>query len=184
MRVAAGPLVALRVPPALLTAAGVLVAALVPFVAGFGSDSSLRLAAVLVGLAGLLDGLDGAVAVRSRRTSAGGAVLDAVADRVSDLLLVLALWAAGAPGQVCAAAAACASLHEYLREALRANGFRSVMAITVAERPTRIIVVAAFLLALRPVAGAWVLLGVGAAGLVQLAVVSLLALRPGRPGAP
>ena len=47
-------------------------------------------------LAGLLDNVDGAVAVLTGRATAWGAVLDAVADRVGDLALVGALLLAGA----------------------------------------------------------------------------------------
>ena len=45
----------------------------------------------LVVLAGLLDNLDGAVAILSGRTSRWGFVLDSLADRLSDAAYVVAL---------------------------------------------------------------------------------------------
>ena len=57
----------------------------------------LLVAAAVVVLAGLLDNVDGAVAVLTGRATAWGQVLDSVADRVGDLLFLGALYAAGAP---------------------------------------------------------------------------------------
>jgi CDP-diacylglycerol--glycerol-3-phosphate 3-phosphatidyltransferase len=56
----------------------------------------LILAALVVVLSGLLDNLDGAVAVLTGRSTRWGYVLDSTADRVSDLAYVGALLLAGA----------------------------------------------------------------------------------------
>ncbi|MEO9222981.1 MAG: CDP-alcohol phosphatidyltransferase family protein [Mycobacteriaceae bacterium] len=88
----ATPLVRLRVPPDALTAAGVVAALLVPLLAVQGW---LGVAALAVAGSVVLDGLDGAVAVRSGRVSGYGRALDSWADRVSELAWWVALVAAG-----------------------------------------------------------------------------------------
>lgn len=130
-----------RVHPDVLSAAGVVVAAGAVAVAGAGERWAL-LALVLVVAAGLLDGLDGAVALRTGRVRPLGAVVDAVADRLADLSLVLVLLVLGAEAWWCAAIGASVLLHEYARAKAQAVGMASAGVITVAERPTRVIVVA------------------------------------------
>jgi CDP-diacylglycerol--glycerol-3-phosphate 3-phosphatidyltransferase len=130
-----------RVPPDVLSLAGVLVAAGAWPVAAAGGRCPL-LAAALVVLAGILDGLDGAVALRTGTARPLGAVVDAAADRVGDLLLVGVLGALGAPLPLCAGIAALVMLHEYVRARAQSVGMPGVGAVTVAERPTRVIVVA------------------------------------------
>jgi CDP-diacylglycerol--glycerol-3-phosphate 3-phosphatidyltransferase len=172
-----------RVPPDVLSAAGVLAVAGALGAAAVGGRWPL-LAAVLVLLAGLLDGLDGAVALATGRARPLGAVVDAVADRVGDLLLAATLLALGAPPAWCAAAAGLVLLHEYLRARAQAAGMPGVGAVTVAERPTRLALVAVACLGAGALPGgtpltgwdwagvcaaAWVVVGV--VGLVHLAVV-------------
>jgi phosphatidylglycerophosphate synthase len=175
----ARPLAARGLPPDALTLAGLgaALAVLAPAAAG---GRWLLLAPVGVVVSGLLDGLDGAVAVLSRRTRAWGAVLDALADRVADAGWCVALWLAGAPGWLAVAAGATGWLHEYVRARATAAGMGEVGVITVAERPTRIVVATLFLLGagLYPAAAAgWSTAGAaatattGVAGLVQLLVV-------------
>ncbi|ULE33088.1 CDP-alcohol phosphatidyltransferase family protein [Mycobacterium sp. IDR2000157661] len=135
---AAGPV--LRLPPDLLSAAGVLaLAAAWAVVAGPGWPA---LAVPLIIAAGVLDGLDGAVALRAGRARPLGAVVDAVADRLGDLLLGGVLLALGATPQWVAAALVLVFVHEYVRSRAQAVGMPGVGAVTVAERPTRLIVVA------------------------------------------
>ena len=135
---AAGPV--LRLPPDALSAAGVVALAGAPAViAGPGWPA---VAVPLIVAAGVLDGLDGAVALRTGRARPLGALVDAVADRLGDLLLGAVLLTLGAaPGWV-AAAVVLVLLHEYLRSRAQAVGMPGVGAVTVAERPTRLIVVA------------------------------------------
>ena len=133
---ATGPVA--RVPPDVLSAAGVL--ALVTAVATAARWPLL--AAVLVVLAGVLDGLDGAVALHTGRARPLGAVVDALADRVGDLLLAALLAVLGAPAGWCVAVAALTLLHEYVRARAMAEGMPGVGAVTAAERPTRLILVA------------------------------------------
>jgi phosphatidylglycerophosphate synthase len=177
---AAGPVA--RVPPDALSAAGVAAAAAACGTAAAGGAWPL-LTAVLVVLVGVLDGLDGAVALHTGRARPLGAVVDAVADRLGDLLLAATLAVLGAPPSWCAAAAALTLLHEYLRARANAAGMPGAGAVTVAERPTRLALVgvAAAGTAVLPggtpgtgwgwatvCAVGWV--AVGAVGLVHLAV--------------
>jgi phosphatidylglycerophosphate synthase len=174
----ARPLVRLRVPPDLVTLIGLVVALLAPVAASRGGTGVLA-AALVVALSGLVDSLDGAVAVMTGRVTRWGAVSDAVADRVSDAAFVAALGAAGAPAPACVAAVAIGWLQEYARARAGAAGLTDVTVLTVNERPTRVVIVAMFLLAafVRPdddpgwaALGAWVLVVVGSIGLVQLLV--------------
>jgi len=163
----------LGVGPMVVTGAGLLLSAAVPVVVALG-PAGLPLGALLVLLASVADGLDGAVAVVAGRTSRLGFVVDSVADRLGELAWLVAFWLAGAPGWLVVAAGAVSWLHEYVRARAIAAGMREIGAVTVAERPTRVIVTIAGLAlgnagpALTLAAAAWLALGV--AGLVQLAV--------------
>ncbi|GAB1513151.1 CDP-alcohol phosphatidyltransferase family protein [Actinophytocola sp. KF-1] len=130
-----------RVPPDVLSAAGVVVAAGAAGLAALGGRWPLA-ALVAVVATGVLDGLDGAVALRTGRARPLGAVVDAVADRVADLCLAAVLLVLGAPGWAAAALGAAVLLHEYARARAQGAGMGSAGSVTVAERPTRIIVVA------------------------------------------
>ena len=173
------PLAALGVRPNLITVTGLGLAGLM-LLPSAGGGSWPLLAVVTIVLAGLLDSLDGAVAVLSDRVSRGGAVLDATCDRLADLCFVAALWLAGAPAGWCVVGGAVALLHEQVRATARAGGMRDVGVVTVSERPTRVIVTAAFLLGagLYPSrAGDWATAGavawtaVGIIGFAQLVLV-------------
>jgi CDP-diacylglycerol---glycerol-3-phosphate 3-phosphatidyltransferase len=135
----ARPLAERRVSPDVVSAVGVLLTALVPLVCLLGAGWVL-LGVPLVVLAGLADGVDGALAARLGRTAAWGRLVDALADRLGDLLLVLALLALGAPAWLCAAYAVGLLLHELLRAVAQAAGMTGPGAVTVSERPTRVIV--------------------------------------------
>jgi phosphatidylglycerophosphate synthase len=175
----AGPLVRRGVSPDSVTLAGLLVAVLaLPPAAGGGRWPVL--AAGLIALSGVFDGVDGAIAVRTDRVTAWGSVLDSSCDRVADGCFVGALWLAGAPVGWCVAGAALALLHEQLRAGARLNGMREVGVVTVSERPTRVIVSAAFVLAAGvypgaapawATAGAIVWTGLGLVGFTQLVIV-------------
>jgi len=100
-------------------------------------------------LAGLADGVDGAVAVLARRVSAFGFVWDSAADRLADLALVagpVALVAARAPSPwpalaAGAAAVAAGLLLEYVRARAQAAGIPAAWTlVTPGERPVRVIV--------------------------------------------
>lgn len=127
-----------RVHPDVITAAAVGTAAAAAAVAG-SSPRWCLLAAALVAISALLDGVDGAVAVLSGRAGRWGHLLDSLGDRVAEALFGLALYEAGAPWQLCAFAVACGWLQEYARARAGAGGVTAILVVTVAERPTRVI---------------------------------------------
>lgn len=125
------------IPPDVLSVAGVASAA----GAWVLAPTLPAITALLAVLTGLLDGLDGAVALHTGRARRLGAVVDAVCDRLGDLLLVAALVALGLPAAAGVALGVAALLHEYLRARAQAAGMAGPGAVTVAERPTRIVLV-------------------------------------------
>jgi CDP-diacylglycerol--glycerol-3-phosphate 3-phosphatidyltransferase len=176
----ARPLAARGAGPDAVTALGLLVAlaAVAPAALAPGTRW-LVAAAVLVALSGMLDNLDGAVALLTGRATRRGFVLDSVCDRVADAAYVGALFLAGAPGWLAVTGGAIAWLHEYVRARAAVAGMPDVGVVTVSERPTRVIVTVMFLLGagLHPsAAAAWATAGaaawatVGAVGAGQLAV--------------
>ena len=187
----AAPVARRRVSPDALTLLGLVFALLVVPLAWAGGRWPL-LAVALVVVSGLVDSLDGAVAVLTDRATRWGAVLDSVADRCSDIAYVVALLALGGFGDrgvVIAAAGAAAALvllQEYARARATASGMSDVGIVTVSERPTRVIGAAMFCLGagLYPsAAGAWGAAGLGfgvvagVVGLTQLMVVVRRRLR-------
>ncbi|RKS74087.1 CDP-diacylglycerol--glycerol-3-phosphate 3-phosphatidyltransferase [Motilibacter peucedani] len=139
----ARPLVALRASPDAVTLLGLLLGAGVPAAAAAGAHWPV-LGAALAGLTGLADGLDGAVAVVTGRTTRWGYVLDSVVDRLTDLALLAALGLLGAPWALVAAVASLTFVQEYARARAAAAGLSEIGVVTPWERPTRIVVVALF----------------------------------------
>jgi CDP-diacylglycerol--glycerol-3-phosphate 3-phosphatidyltransferase len=172
----ATPLVRWRVSPDAVTLLGLGVAVGAALLAAQGGRWPVA-AAVLVASTGVLDGLDGAVAVLSGRTSRWGAVLDAVVDRLAEVSYLVALWTLGAPGTWCVAAGTSTGLLEYVRARAAVAGLAEIGVVSVAERPTRVLIAAMFLLGcgLYPAqAAAWAGAGAGAwavVGVVGLAQV-------------
>lgn len=103
-------------------------------------------ACAAVTLAGLLDALDGAVAIQAGRPTRAGFLLDSALDRLADAAMPAALAiAAGTAGEVAVAAVAACWWLEYVRArgslaAPPAPGEKQV--VTPGERPTRIILTA------------------------------------------
>lgn len=179
------PLAARGVSPTALTGWGVWSAAVVAAgAAGHGGWALLGALAVVV--SGVLDNLDGAVAVLSDRTSRFGYVLDSLADRCADTGYALALFLLGAPGGLCVAGGGLAALQEYARARAGNAGMGRIGVVTVWERPSRVLVTAATLLAAGVLPGlagsvvtagaaAWV--GLGAVGCAQVLRAVRTALR-------
>jgi CDP-diacylglycerol--glycerol-3-phosphate 3-phosphatidyltransferase len=179
----ARPIARAGVPPDLLTAAGVLVSAAAVGLAAPAGHWPLA-AAAAVALSGLLDTLDGAVAVLRDRATPWGYVLDSVGDRISDACHLLALVAGGASPPVCLAGGLLTFLQEYARARAAAIGVTDVAVVTVWERGTRVAVTAVCLGAAGALAspsgavlGGWTWLGLGAVGCLQLLVVVRRRLR-------
>jgi CDP-diacylglycerol--glycerol-3-phosphate 3-phosphatidyltransferase len=124
-------------PPVAATALGLVVAgvAVVPAAAG---GWWLVAAGLLVGLSGLLDSLDGALAIATGRASRRGFVLDSAVDRLTEAAYAVALWLAGAPGPLAAAFGALCWLPDYLRARAGQAGVGETGSISVWERPTRV----------------------------------------------
>jgi phosphatidylglycerophosphate synthase len=146
-------------PPVVATALGLLaaVAAIGPALAG---GLWLLATGVLVGLSGLLDSLDGALAIGTGRASRRGFVLDSAVDRLTEAAYATALWAAGAPGWLAVVFGALCWLPDYLRARAGQAGVAETGALTVWERPTRVILTGMTMV------GAGVLSGLGFADLV------------------
>jgi CDP-diacylglycerol--glycerol-3-phosphate 3-phosphatidyltransferase len=125
-------------PPLGATALGLVVAAAAAGVAALGGPVLIA-AGLLVGLSGLLDSLDGALAIAGGRASRRGFVLDSVVDRLTEVAYAAALWLAGAPGLLAVAFGALCWLPDYLRARAGQAGVRETGAISVWERPTRVI---------------------------------------------
>lgn len=118
--------------------------------------ASAPVAALLVLLAAVCDGVDGAVALQ--RGVAGrplGTSIDHAADRMTDVLFAAALWHAGAAWPIAAAAAVATLGYEALRSHMRRSRPQLPL-VTVAERPFRVVVVVIGLLA-APLVAAWIL---------------------------
>ena len=101
------------------------------------------LACLAVTVSGLLDSLDGAVAVQSGRTTKVGFLLDSVLDRLADAAMPASLAVVvGEAAPVAVAAGAAAWWLEYVRAraSLAAPPVKQV--VTPGERPTRIILTA------------------------------------------
>jgi len=181
----ARPLIRIGAGPDVVTLAGLLVAlGALPAAAGRGHWPVL--AAGLVGVSGLLDNLDGAVAVMTGRVTRRGFVLDSSCDRIAEAGYAGALWLAGAPGLLAVTGAALAWLHEYVRARAAVAGMPEIGVVTVSERPTRVIVTAMFLLGCGLYPGArteWALAGaaasatLGTVGVVQLGLLVARRLR-------
>jgi CDP-diacylglycerol--glycerol-3-phosphate 3-phosphatidyltransferase len=83
------------------------------------------------------DGIDGSVAIYQNRASQFGAVLDSVADRVSEALWFYVAYRIGAPAWIVLATYVIASTQEYARARLGGLGVSEVGVVTPAERPVR-----------------------------------------------
>lgn len=148
-----------RVPADVVSASGVLVAALAVV-------APVRAGAGLVLATGVLDGIDGAVAQRRDVPSDHGALVDTTADRITDVLFLLALARAGARRPLVRVAVAGTALLEAQRALARSRG-EPVSVVTPGERPFRL-VYAAFGLVSSPSAGAAAIAGTTLAGALAL----------------
>jgi CDP-diacylglycerol--glycerol-3-phosphate 3-phosphatidyltransferase len=183
--VLARPLARRGVQPDVVTYSSLWLAGLVLALAAVGGWWAV-LAGVLVVASALLDSLDGGLAVLEDRQTSWGYVLDSVVDRCSDVVWVLAAVALGCPLDLALALVFAIFLLEYLRARAGNAGFGEVGTVTVAERPTRVIVLAPTLAVcgvlpsyadVVSVAGPAVLLALTAGGVAQLGVVVRRALR-------
>jgi phosphatidylglycerophosphate synthase len=181
----ARPLARWRVSADVVTLVGLLVTGLAVAAAAAGGRWPVA-GAVVILASGILDSVDGAVAVLSDTTSRWGHVLDSAADRCGDAVYLLALGLLGAPVGVCVAAGAVTTLAEYVRARAGAAGMDEIGVVSVNERPTRVAVTAVALAAASVLPGhagvvgtvaAAVWLTTGVVGLGQILRAVRVALR-------
>ena len=122
---------ALRVSPNFLTLLGLVFA-----IAMAVNPLSLWTIPLLV-LSLYADGIDGSVAIYQNRSSSFGAILDSVADRISEALWFYVAYRIGAPAWIVLVTYVIASTQEYARARLGGLGIDDVGVVTPAERPVR-----------------------------------------------
>ncbi len=170
----------LSVSAAAITATGFFASVATPLMLLIGPRWAIA-AAILVLVTGLSETLDGAVAVITGRITPLSTFYEAVAARVGEACWLTALWLAGTPLWLAAAACAVSWLHEYAHAQAVMAGTSPARMVTMAERPMRLAVSAlglalagaATLISAELAIGAatmattvWLLLSVG--GLIQL----------------
>jgi len=139
----ARPLAKAGVSPNMVTVAALFMAVVAVPLAAVDGWVGPASACVAVTLSGLLDSLDGAVAVQAGRTTKVGFLLDSTLDRLADAAFpaALAIAAGGGAWIAVGATAACWWL-EYVRARGSLAGIEGKQVITPGERPTRIILTA------------------------------------------
>lgn len=139
----ARPLALLRISPDLISIAGVAAAVLALILA----DDRPLIAAVIIVVSLILDGLDGAVAVIGERESAWGAVLDGFLDRIAEALWAVALVVVGVPVWVAVVAWSIAMVQEYQRAKVASlQTSDRPIAVSICERPVRTLLIASAVL--------------------------------------
>lgn len=168
------PLARAGVQPDAVTAGSLWLALAVPLTASAGGRWPV-LAGCLLAASGLLDTLDGCVAVLQDRTSRWGYLLDSLVDRVSEVAYLVAVVAVGVPGPLAAAVGTGFFLLEYTRaRAGNATG-DDVGTVTLAERPVRVLVLAGSLGAAGLLGGSAATTGTAVmAGLTAIALAQLV----------
>lgn len=131
----ARPLARRRVAPNLVTLVGLVWAALVVAVVRL----SPLMAAVLLLISTVTDGVDGCLAALTDRATRFGYVLDSLVDRISDGLFLLALVMAGGEAWLAVAAGSAVMALEYTRSRAGAAGLGEIGVLTIGERATRTI---------------------------------------------
>ena len=144
----AKPFAAISTSPDLVTLLGLLVGVSVPVISESQTPRMWIFAAVIVVASGVLDGVDGAVAVLSSKASRWGHVADSLVDRLVEVAMLIALHRSGAPAWITLLAGVMTASQEYARARAAGVGLTDITVVTVSERPTRIIAtVMAFLAA-------------------------------------
>lgn len=171
----ARPLARAGVSPNAVTVAALVAAVVAVPLAAVDGWLGPAAACVAVTVSGLLDALDGAVAVQAGRTSRVGFLLDSVLDRLADAAFPAALAVAAGGGaavtRLAVAATATCWWLEYVRARGSLAGVTGRQLITPGERPTRIILTAVGLgLPMLGTAALWgSVVIVGASGLLLFA---------------
>jgi phosphatidylglycerophosphate synthase len=138
----ARPLARRGVHPDVVTVASLWLALAVLVPASAGGHWPVLAGLVLAG-SGMLDALDGCVAVLQRRTTRWGYVLDSLVDRLSDVVYLAAAVAVGAPPVLAVVVGVAVFLLEYVRARAGNAGGDDVGRVTAGERPIRVILLSA-----------------------------------------
>ena len=85
----------------------------------------------------ICDGIDGSLAILTKKSTKWGAILDSVVDRLTEIFWVLALYKIGADLKLLVLVLLTASLQEYVRARSAGLGVSEVGIVTFAERPVR-----------------------------------------------
>ena len=122
---------ALRITPNLLTLLGIV------FAIAMAANPLAVWTIPLLVLSLYSDGIDGSVAIYQNRATHFGAILDSVADRISEALWFYVAYRIGAPAWLVLITYVIASTQEYARARLGGLGIKDVGVVTPAERPVR-----------------------------------------------
>ncbi|ROZ84130.1 CDP-alcohol phosphatidyltransferase family protein [Gordonia sp. OPL2] len=134
----ARPLSRLGVSPNVITVCGVVLTMTAVGIATAGRWWP-ALAALLIVVGAVLDGVDGALAAQRHSTGGWGTVLDTLADRCCDLLLVAMLILLGAPLWSGIVIGVATLLLESVRATAQTTGMVGPGTLTVWERPSRVV---------------------------------------------
>jgi phosphatidylglycerophosphate synthase len=127
---------ALRISPNVLTLLGLLTA----IAMAFSTYAALALLLLVVSL--FFDGIDGSVAIVQERDNQLGALLDSLADRISEALWLYMGWRLGIPAWLAMTMWMVAAVQEYARARMASLGHHEIGVVTIAERPVRAIFMA------------------------------------------
>ena len=125
------PLKALRITPNQLTYLSLLLA--IGYL--YFIDSHWAIAFLVFSL--VADGIDGTLAIMSKKVSSWGAALDSIVDRVVETLWALGLFLLGAPWEWVLIAWLAAYSQEYMRARAAGLGIHEIGVVTIGERPIR-----------------------------------------------
>ena len=182
----ARPLVRAGVSPNMVTVAALVMAVVAVPLAAIDGWVGPAAACLAVTISGLLDSLDGAVAVQAGRTTKVGFLLDSALDRIADAAYPAArAVAAGGGAWIAVGATAACWWLEYVRARGSLAGVTGKALITPGERPTRIILTAVGLgLPMLATAALWGHVVIVGGSAVLLFVDSLRRLGGAEPNAP
>jgi phosphatidylglycerophosphate synthase len=185
----ARPLARAGVSPNMVTVAALVMAVVAVPLAAVDGWIGPAAACLAVTISGLLDSLDGAVAVQAGRTTRVGFLLDSALDRIADAAFPAALAIAAnggaTPTRLAVAATAACWWLEYVRARGSLAGVTGKALITPGERPTRIILTAVGLgLPMLATAALWAHVVIVGGSAVLLFVDSLRRLGGAEPSAP
>ena len=125
------PISKVRITPNILTMFGLFFGVILFL------NANTAWASVLLVLSLICDGIDGSLAILTKKPTKWGAILDSVVDRLTEIFWVLALYKIGADLKLLVLVLLTASLQEYVRARSAGLGVSELGIVTFAERPVR-----------------------------------------------